>query len=418
MSKIISRLMEKGVSIPAPQSVEIGPEIFVNRISGKDVVIHAGCKIFGAETLILPGAILGYEAPVTINNCRIGSHVELRGGFFEEAVFLGKNQVGSGAHIRGGTIFEEEANAAHTVGLKQTILFPFVTLGSLINFCDCFMAGGTSRKDHSEVGSAYIHFNYTPNQDKATPSLLGDVSRGVMLDQPPIFLGGQGGLVGPCRIDFGNIIAAGSIFRKDVETPGNLLIGASGRGGRVPFSRHTYPNIKRIFINNIFYIANLLALMQWYRHVRFKFISEVFPLPLYEGLLNNLDIIIGERIRRLDDLISRLPASMAVLRPAPQKKEASPSANIRWHTALIENHGILIDLLNRMPESAVGDERLRDRFIRDLLPVVNANGAGYISTITALESETKEAGRTWLASIVEQVRRDIMGRLPLPMASG
>lgn len=53
------------------------------------------------------------------------------------------------------------------------------------------MAGGTSRKDHSEVGSSYIHFNYTPDGDKTTPSLICDVPRGVMLNQPPIFLGRQ-----------------------------------------------------------------------------------------------------------------------------------------------------------------------------------------------------------------------------------
>jgi UDP-N-acetylglucosamine/UDP-N-acetylgalactosamine diphosphorylase len=86
---------------------------------------------------------------------------------------------------------------AHAVGLKQTILFPFVTLGSLINFCDCLMGGGTSRRNHSEVGSSFIHFNYTPRQDKATASLLGDVPRGVMLDQPPIFLGGREESSGP-----------------------------------------------------------------------------------------------------------------------------------------------------------------------------------------------------------------------------
>jgi hypothetical protein len=43
-----------------------------------------------------------------------------------------------------------------------------------------------NRKDHSEVGSSYIHFNYTPNQDKASASLLGDVPRGVMLREPPM----------------------------------------------------------------------------------------------------------------------------------------------------------------------------------------------------------------------------------------
>ena len=110
--------------------------------------------------------------------------------------------MGSGAHVRTGTLLEEQAGAAHTVGFKQTIFLPFVTAGSLINFCDCLMAGGTSRKNHSEIGSSYIHFNFTPRQDKATASLIGDVPRGVMLDQAPIFLGGQGGLVGPVLLDF------------------------------------------------------------------------------------------------------------------------------------------------------------------------------------------------------------------------
>jgi len=109
------------------------------------------------------------------------------------------------------------------VGLKQTILFPFVTLGSLVNFCDCLMAGGTSKKDHSEVGSSYIHFNYTPEQDKATPSLIGDVPQGVMVNRPPIFLGGQGGAVGPVRIGYGTVVKAGTILRKDVA--GGKLVG-------------------------------------------------------------------------------------------------------------------------------------------------------------------------------------------------
>ena len=112
-------------------------------------------------------------------------------GYISSSVFLDQANVGSGAQVREGCLLEEEANGSHTVGMKQAILFPFVTLGSLINFCDAFLAGGTSRKDHSEVGSSYIHFNYTPNQDKATASLLGDVPRGVMLREPRSFSGGR-----------------------------------------------------------------------------------------------------------------------------------------------------------------------------------------------------------------------------------
>jgi len=193
----VAALLRKGVSIPNPHSVFIADDVELERISKDGVVIHAGSKIMGPSSLILHGAIVGSEGPVTIDSCQIGPQVRLKSGHFNNSVFLKKASIGLGAHVRDGTILEEEASGAHTVGLKQTILFPFVTLGSLINFCDCCMTGGTSRKDHSEVGSSFIHFNYTPNQDKATPSLLGDVPHGVMPNQRPIFLGGQGGLVGP-----------------------------------------------------------------------------------------------------------------------------------------------------------------------------------------------------------------------------
>ena len=175
--------------------------------------------------MILPNVRIGYEAPVTLENTLVGEGSRLEGGFFQDAVFAGKNVFGSGGHVRKGTILEEEANAAHTVGLKQTLLFPFVTLGSLINACDCLMAGGTSRKNHSEIGSSFIHFNYTPNQDKATPSMMGDVHHGVMLNCRPIVLGGQGGLVGPVRIGYGCMTAAGSIIRKDELKNDRMLIG-------------------------------------------------------------------------------------------------------------------------------------------------------------------------------------------------
>lgn len=142
----IQKLINKGIRITVPGSVEIGDDVDPDRISGDNVMIHAGCRIFGKSTLILPGARLGSEAPVTVVDCQVGPNVNLNGGFFQDAVMLDGVSAGSGAHVRRGTILEEESSIAHTVGLKQTILFPFVTLGSLINFCDCFMAGGTERQ--------------------------------------------------------------------------------------------------------------------------------------------------------------------------------------------------------------------------------------------------------------------------------
>ena len=290
----------------AKNGVFIGPEVDASRIA-PDVIIHAGCRIHGKQTSIGSGSVLGAEAPVTIENCQLGRGVKLKGGYFSGAVFLDGASMGSGAHVREGTILEEEANGAHTVGLKQTILFPFVTLGSLINFCDILMAGGTSRKNHGEVGSSYIHFNFTPHQDKATASLIGDVSRGVLLNQKPVFLGGQGGLVGPARIAYGCVIAAGGICRKDILEDNQLHIPAAPVEKTVPFKPGVYGNIDRIVKNNLIYIGNIRALKAWYENVRVLFIRDDFDRACHEGALANLDLILNERFQRLEKFTENLP---------------------------------------------------------------------------------------------------------------
>jgi len=277
---------------------------FANNIA-PDAVIHPGCRIVNSS--IGPGCEIGAEGPVTIENCRLGRNVKLCGGFFSGAVFLDGSSMGGGAHVRAGTILEEQANGAHTVGLKQTVLLPFVTLGSLINFCDILMAGGTSRKDHSEVGSSYIHFNFTPNQDKATASLVGDVPRGVLLNQKPIFLGGQGGLVGPTRIAYGSVIAAGGICRKDLLEEGQLYIPAAPAEKTMPFESGVYGNIDRIVKNNLLYIGNIRALKAWYQNIRVLFIRDEFDQAVFDGALANLDLILKERFQRLEKLTEKVP---------------------------------------------------------------------------------------------------------------
>ena len=155
----VLRLLEKGVEIPNPLTIDIGKEVSVDLVSGRGVKMYPGCRIYGEKTVVSAGAQIGREAPATIDNCQIGPKVELRGGFFDRSVFLRGSSMGLGAQVREACILEEEASGAHCVGLKQTILFPFVTLGSLINFCDCLMAGGTSRRNHSvsyHAGSASI----------------------------------------------------------------------------------------------------------------------------------------------------------------------------------------------------------------------------------------------------------------------
>ena len=391
----IQKLINKGVRIVVPETVEIGDDVDLDRISGDNVVVHGGCRIIGKSSLILQGTRLGDEGPVTVVDCQIGPNVDLKGGFFKEAVFLEGASAGSGAHVREGTILEEESSIAHTVGLKQTVLFPFVTLGSLINFCDCLMAGGTDRQNHSEVGSSYIHFNFTPNQDKATASLIGDVPRGVMLKQDPIFLGGQGGLVGPCRLEYGTVIAAGTINRKDELRPGRLIFGGGGRSGNVPFAAGHYHGFKRILANNIIYLANITALGQWYDQVRNLFVSNEFPQTLLLGLQDKLQMAVDERIVRLSELVHKL------LEQETEDEENSSESNSlqKGH----ENWLPELESFLRENRNREGDNALRDRFLEIICKECDQIGKHYLRVIKGLTPEATGPGTRWLQGIVNEV---------------
>jgi UDP-N-acetylglucosamine/UDP-N-acetylgalactosamine diphosphorylase len=374
----VVHLIGKGVSIPNPYTVDIGDDVDVDRISGDGVTLLPGCRIHGARTAISAGCTLGAEGPVVIDDCRLGPKVELKAGYFTRSVFLEKANMGLGAQVREGCLLEEEANGAHCVGLKQTILFPFVTLGSLINFCDCLMAGGTSRKDHSEVGSSYIHFNYTPDGDKTTASLFGDVPRGVMLDRPPIFLGGQGGAVGPVRVGYGSVVAAGSVLREDLLDDGQL-VAVTPPGFERDHRPHTYKNLVRVVRNNVLYLANLAALEQWYRRVREPFFArqELGPL-VYEGALEMLSMATGERLKRLKAMAAKVPAF------TPAGREFS--ANVDAVCALFDGEA---DLPN-------GDD-----FLIAFRPEQAAASGNYTETIQGLAPESRALGVQWLNQVVE-----------------
>lgn len=403
-------LIRKGVKIPMPQTVLIADDVVLDRIAGEGVVIYPGCRIFGEKTLIMPGAKLGHDGPVTVEDCQIGTDVELKGGVFQRSVFLEKVTMGYGAQVRAGCILEEEAKGGHTVGLKQTILFPFVTLGSLINFCDCLMAGGTSRTNHSEVGSSYIHFNYTPNQDKATPTLIGDVPRGVMLNQLPIFLGGQGGIVGPVRVEYGTVIAAGVVHRKDAFGKGKLLLG------HAPVNRATmhypgmYRNVKYRVINNINYIANLMALKQWYIGVRSPFFkTDSMGEMLYAGVLEKLEMALNERIKRFKTLAEKMPESAAEYRKVMKTK--ADDTILRQKQALFDRWQDLEALFTRY-RGYEGDASRREPFLEKIANLIKEKGCNYLPVIRSLDKTWSAKGTKWLQGIVDTINQEAFELLP------
>jgi len=384
-----AELCKRGVAIPNPLAVEIGPEVELDHISSRGVTLYPGCRIAGEKTVISAGVTLGKEGPVTVEDCQLGPAVELKGGYFSKSTFLEKASMALGAHVREGCLLEEEANGAHCVGIKQTILFPFVTLGSLINFCDCLMAGGTSRKDHSEVGSSYIHFNFTPDGDKTTASLIGDVPKGVMLNQPPIFLGGQGGMVGPLRVGYGNTVAAGTILRRDVVEENKLVFGKAITGELFDKKPNSYPSISRVVGANILYLANLAALEQWYRHVRQPFFArQEFGGLVYEGAMDKLSLAKKERIRRLQAMAEKAAASVEKY---PENKQ-SEAGKKELYTAM--------DPIREMFSNPRPDGRTPEDVPATVAALAQESDQKYTDFIKGLPAGISGMGTQWLESLI------------------
>ncbi|MCA9713634.1 MAG: UDP-N-acetylglucosamine pyrophosphorylase [Myxococcales bacterium] len=318
----LQQLARRGVTIVDPRQTFVDDDVDIARVES-GVVLHPGTRLHGARTYLSAGVEVGHEGPAVLRDVVLGPRARVASGFVHGAVLLRDASLGANAHVRPGTLLEEEASTAHAVGLKHTILMSFVTLGSLINFCDALMTGGTSRSDHSEVGSGYIHFNYTPwgaRGDKATPSLVGDVPRGVLLRERRIFLGGSGGMIGPRRVGFGAVAGAGQVLRRDVPAD-HLSVQTSRTVLRALSTELLGPCAPRRE-QNIRYIANLEALRAFYRELRLprlpgedEFAGE---REVLEAAIETLSLAIRERVKRLAAFLEERGERPPAFRPRPR----------------------------------------------------------------------------------------------------
>lgn len=312
----LDQLARRGVVIVDPRQCYVDDAIRPEQICA-GVVLWPGTRLLGAKTYLGPGCEVGTEGPATIKNSVFEREVKVASGYVDGSLALQGVKIGAQAHVRPGCILEEGVSLAHCVGLKQTILLSYVTLGSLINFCDCLMAGGTSEKVHAEVGSGYIHFNFTPwgaHGDKATASLIGDVVQGVFLDQPRIFLGGMGGMVGPRKVGFGSVAAAGQVLRGDLAS-GQLSLSATPEIQR-SWNDGALDRVSPRLGANRDYIAQLLALGTWYRQVRLARAKLVQDEPGQAAAQYGVELIEGalqERVKQLNRFLKERKAKPASL---------------------------------------------------------------------------------------------------------
>ena len=382
MTDTLSQLVQQGVTVYCPEMIDIGEEVDPARI-GRQVILHPGTRLRGAQTLIGDGCIIGEEAPATLDDCSLGANVQFRGGYASKSVFLDNVIVGSEARIRPGCLLEEHSSVAHCVGLKQTILMPYAEIGSLVNFCDALLAGGTGRHDHTEVGSSFVHFNFTPTSSKATASLFGDVPRGVFLRQPRIFLGGQSGAVGPLRVGFGTVLGAGSLLRDDVPD-GQFVITESSQAINRPVATPGKISARRLAIvvhHNVNYIAQLRALRLWYTNVRAALVGQT---ELIKAAVVVLDGAIEERVGRLRRFATAIDPQQESHRQVPERIES-------------------------LIEVALATELTVDQAVVDAMV---AQEQPYLESLKALDEETVAAGSAWLQGCVDSIITVALATIP------
>jgi len=166
------------------------------------------------------------------------------------------------------------------------------------------------------------------------------------------------------------------------------VIEGPSRSGRVPYKPGGFGNLKRVFGHNFKYIANLLALRQWYREIRSRFISSEFPQQLSQGLTAVLEKAIHERIRQLERLNQKMQIS------TNQASEFQKIFNQRWPQI---NQGMQ-ELF-----AYQGEVDQKERFLEIIDQQIQNKGKSYLKAILGLNKDQADMGTRWLQSIVDYI---------------
>ena len=418
--KDLRNLLERGVHIPDLNLVYIAKDVQLeniasgctiypfSRIAGSKTQIHCGARIGLRGPVVLENSLIGKNSiigdlgQVTLTDTVVGPKSVLGAGVAEQAVFLGKETMvndfttGYGFRVRKGSLYEEDASSAQHTDTKMTILFPWVTLGSDINFCDVLLAGGTGPElgSFSEVGSGTIHFNYSIRGDKATGSLFGNVLKGVFLDQERLFIGGNNSLLGPIKADYGAMTAAGARIKGRLHK--GLNFGHSLPKGTVDYDARIFSGVSVIVKNQVNVLAELAALANWYKQVRIKCTAQdQEQKSLYESGLRMIELNYQERMSHLNGYVDYLENSVRLM--------GSLQAS---NKEILDQK----DLLSLWPK--LGPELKNLKKFEIQIPVslkeefenIQSQGkSDYTEIIKNLSQSGRQSGKNWLSKIVGSV---------------
>jgi len=172
----------------------------------------------------------------------------------------------------------------------------------------------------------------------------------------------------------------------------------------IPLTPRAYPGLSRLVENNLMYIANLIALEQWYLHVRKMFFEhqEFGPL-IFTAVLENLQIAKEERVKRLKDMAAKMAVS--------SDKEKGVTTIKRVRQELYEKSQWFDELLIGDTGKTAGEEK-RTSFLDALIKHKKEHGENYIGVIQSLSHHVSAGGTEWLDAIVNHICGQAKKALP------
>jgi len=372
----VRALQDRGVKILSPESVTVDHDVNFDNIEA-GVQIGPATVIVGADTMIGAGTRIAGAA--TIRNCMIGRNCTLHAGEYMDSVLLDGCSTVGWARVRGHCAWEEGSSTSHNVDTKTTVLGYKTTLGSLINFCNVLMLGGTSPRLEvgAEVGSGVINFNFLP-YGPTVGALIKPSTVVGSIDSPflscadaPVrydFIGGHSSIIAPVVIGLNCVIAAKSrvnpgIYGDDVMiSGGNQERTTVVEVAKVRVLKDMRPKY-RILVNQL---ATAVAFARWCT-LRTEWAEAIglpdFEIRLIKGFTRKVELFVGALEQYGDNIAKYLTASDEHSRPEYRgqnreiaelwKEKLKPQIRraLADRTGYTEGTNQLISALNRVSEA-------------------------------------------------------------------
>ena len=186
-------LLEHGVRIEDPQTCYIDDQAEI----APGAVIGPNVQILGASKI---ASGVRFEGSAWISNCRIAEGALIRFAVRAENAVIGpRASVGPFAHLRPGSILEEEVRVGNFVETKNSHLFAGSKASHLTYLGDARVGA------HSNIGAGTITCNYN------------GINKNTTTIEDHVFIGSNSCLVAPVTIKEGAYVGAGSVITKDVE---------------------------------------------------------------------------------------------------------------------------------------------------------------------------------------------------------